>query len=83
MAESLEEMFVATQIKRRMFVPEGALFTSDGEKIYRMIDQNGDDREVTASEISLQNGQLMDGAPERLYKYGEMVYLVEEDDGEE
>ncbi|MBF0609820.1 MAG: hypothetical protein G8345_00595 [Magnetococcales bacterium] len=83
MADSLEEMFVATRIKRRLQVPEGALFTTDGEHIYRLVSQNGDQREITVAPISLENGELVDGPQENLYKYGEMVYLVEEGSDED
>lgn len=83
MAESLEEMFVATRIKRRMNVPEGAYFTTDGEHIYRLVSQNGDNREITVSPLALKGGELVEGAKENLYKYGEMVYLVEEGSGED
>ena len=83
MAESLEEMFVATSYKRRMFVPEGSYFTTDGEAIYKMVSQNGDENQVSAAPVSMEGGQLKDGAAEKMYKYGEMVYIVEEDDGEE
>ena len=83
MAESLEDIFVATSFKRRMFVPEGAYFTTDGEAIYKMVSQNGDEKEITAAAVSLEGGEIKAGAEEKMYKYGDMVYIVEEDDGEE
>ncbi|MBF0285895.1 MAG: hypothetical protein HQL51_15710 [Magnetococcales bacterium] len=83
MAESLEEMFVATRIRRRMQVPADTLFTTDGESIYRMVSQNGDSNQITVRPLSLSGGQLAEGAEEKLYKYGEMVYLVEENTGED
>lgn len=83
MADSLEEMFVATKIRRRMYVPEGELFTTDGESIYRLVSQNGDSREISVRPLALQDGQLVEGPEEKMYKYGEMVYLVEEDTGED
>lgn len=83
MAESIEEMFVATKYVRRMGIPEGALFTTDGEAIYRLVSQNGDTNQVTVRSLSLSGGQLTEGAEEKIYKYGEMVYLVEEGSDED
>ena len=83
MSESIEDLYIATQIKRRMFIPEGAIFTTDGENVYKMVSANGDEREITVAPLALENGKVIEKSEERLYKYGEMVYLVEEDDGEE
>lgn len=78
MAQSLEEMFAATRFRRRMQIPEGGYFTIDGEKIYKMVSQNGDANQITVRNVTLEGGNLKEGADEKMYKYGEMVYQVEQ-----
>ena len=78
MAESLEDLFEVTSYKRRMNLPEGALFTEDGETIYKLVSQNGDANEMTCRPLSLQDGKVVEGPEEKVYKYGPMVYVVEE-----
>lgn len=83
MAESLEEMFVATKYVRRRNIPEAGLFTTDGDAIYRLVSQNGDANQITVRGLSLNGGNLSEGTEEQLYKYGDMVYLVEEGSDED
>lgn len=78
MAQSLEDIFSATRFRRRMQIPEGGYFTIDGEKIYKLVSQNGDAREITVRNVTLDGGSLKEGPEEKMYKYGEMVYQVEE-----